>query len=52
MNAPQIILIVLLAVGFGTAAAKHGEPSKPHNVVTSAISIALLVGLLWWGGFW
>lgn len=51
MGVPQIILIVLLAIGCGSSLAKHGEPQEDENCWYTIISTAILVGLLSWGGF-
>lgn len=53
MEAPQIIVIVLYALSIGLTWAKHGTPETgKHNVFSSVLSVALMSGLLWWGGFW
>ena len=50
---PQIILVGLLLVELGMALAKHGEPRESNfSVWNSLISDAIILGLLWWGGFW
>lgn len=55
MNAPQIILVVLLAINFAMAAIWHGRKRniafQYHHVGYKALDIATLVGLLYWGGF-
>lgn len=51
MKAPQIILLIWLAVEFGFAVAKHGEPKGNYNLWTNLIAGAALVALLIWGGF-
>lgn len=53
MNAPQIVLIALWAIGFGLTCAKHGQPKTGNeNAWTSVVAIAIVAGILWWGGFW
>lgn len=53
MSAPQITLIALWAVGFGLAAAKHGQPETgKHTALAPLIGIGITAGILWWGGFW
>lgn len=52
MSAPQIVMICLLAVEIGVALGKHGQPREPYNFLFNLISVGILVGLLWWGGFW
>jgi len=53
LGLPQLIYLSLVLVALGTEIARHGEPKKPgkHNAVASLIASALLVGLLYWGGF-
>ena len=52
MHAPQIILIVILALDLGLIMAKHGEEKKgEHNFFVNLFSTAVMVGLLIWGGF-
>jgi hypothetical protein len=52
MGAPQIIYIVLTALGLLLVAEKHGKvPEKPENLWTSLFATAIVVGLLIWGGF-
>ena len=52
MGAPQIILIVLLAIGGTITLAQHGTwQVREYNFVTWSIVTAVEVGLLYWGGF-
>ena len=52
MNAPQIILILLWAIGIGMIAAKHGErETVTHCVWSQIICVGITWGLLYWGGF-
>ena len=51
MNAPQIIIIVLLAYNVGSSVAKHGKPQDDYNGWVSLISAIITASLLWWGGF-
>lgn len=48
---PQITIIVLCAIGFGEHAALHGEPRSLHSVWWKCFDIAVLVWLLYEGGF-
>lgn len=48
---PQIIYMLLVALSFGVTVAKHGEPRDPHNCLTQLIGIAIVLPLLYWGGF-
>jgi len=52
MNAPQIIWIVLAALGIGIHMAKHGQPEQgTYCFFTQSICVAFTAGLLYWGGF-
>jgi len=52
MGFPQFILIVLIAFDLGAGFAKHGqEKTGKHNVWVDLTGSALLLGLLFWGGF-
>lgn len=50
MGAPQIIWIVLTALGLGVALAKDGERTK-HSFLATAISTIISIAILVWGGF-
>jgi len=52
MSAPQVILLVLITLGWGMAGANHGKPRDNWHVGWATVSFLILVGLLWWGGFW
>lgn len=52
MNAPQIIMIVLLALNLFINLLKHGEKQGSYSFWTSLVNAGIVVGLLWWGGFW
>ena len=51
---PQIIYLLLTAVGFGYIIPKQGElilkPDQKRN--TGFITYSLIFLLYWWGGFW
>ena len=52
MEAPQLITIILMALGVGLEVASHGKPrTGNHNAVVHLVSTGLTVGLLYWGGF-
>lgn len=51
MGTPQIILIVLFALGGGVTMAKHGQSRADYNFGTWFVAMAIEVGLLYWGGF-
>lgn len=53
MNAPQITLLCLWAIGLGSALQKHGQPKKgEEDVITSIIGTLITAAILYWGGFW
>lgn len=54
MDTPQIVMIVLIAIGVSRALHNFGEKKKEdrYDIFDVLVSPALLVGLLWWGGFW
>ena len=51
---PQIIIIVLGAIGIGINIAKHGKKktNMEYNVWAKIIAIAILWTILYYGGFW
>jgi hypothetical protein len=51
MGAPQIIIIVLFTLNIGIAIARNGQKQPETNMVISIFRIAVLIGLLIWGGF-
>lgn len=51
IGAPQIIWIVLAAIGLGISIVKHGESRGPHNMWAAIIGTPLVAALLYWGGF-
>lgn len=52
MNAPQIIVIVLLSLDLLGTAYLHGKPKNDkHNIFGTLIGTGLTVLLLAWGGF-
>lgn len=51
MNWPQITIIALGAIGFGFAAAKHGEPQGNYSVFWTAVGMGVEFFILWQGGF-
>ena len=53
MNAPQIIMIVLIAINLVLELILNGEESRQkHCFARELIAKALFVALLYWGGFW
>ena len=49
---PQIVMLLLLAISTGTYLANHGEPrDTEYNFWVSLLSDAIVLGLLYWGGF-
>lgn len=51
MRAPQIIMIVMLAMAVTISLCKHGEDKGKYNIWSCLISTAIEVALLKWGGF-
>lgn len=50
---PQLLLIVLTAVGLGLQWADHGKTKTARqSVVPSVIATAIVQLLLYWGGFY
>ena len=50
MGIPQIIFIVIASIEVLVHAIKHGE-HREFNIFVRLIDTALMVGLLFWGGF-
>lgn len=48
---PQLIMLGLMCIGLGVGLSKHGEAQARHNIVIDLISVAVQLGLLYWGGF-
>lgn len=51
MRAPQVIVIVLLAVGFVVKVLQHGKTTT-ISMWWGLVDALIISGLLWWGGFW
>ncbi len=52
MMLPQIIWIIWMCMALGVAVARHGEPrEKTWNFWALLQVVAMLAGLLYWGGF-
>lgn len=53
MNAPQIIVLVLLILGLLVVTPNDEKHWRMRNCIGMRLArAALLGGLLWWGGFW
>ena len=56
MNGAQITMVALLAAGFAINVVKHGEArtglGAKHNMYVDLLSAAIIVLVLFWGGFW
>jgi len=52
-HAPQIIYIILTICGLFALSFKHGQtvPETQFNAIPTIISTFLIIGLLYWGGF-
>ena len=51
MGWPQIVMLVLMATGFGASAAMHGNPRPNYSIWSSLIAVGLTTWLLIAGGF-
>jgi hypothetical protein len=52
LQAPQIIYIIITALGTGISLAQHGKPKKGNESAwATIIAQALSFALLYWGGF-
>lgn len=52
MHAPQLIYLALTFLGLGRSISKHGEvKTSKENAWASIIAACLIVGVLYWGGF-
>lgn len=51
MGIPQIILLTLYGIVLLIKARLHGKKQDNHNFWMSLIDVALIIGLLIWGGF-
>lgn len=52
MNIAKIILLCLYGVSLLLSAYSHGKPKEgTHSFWSSLIGTAIVIGLLWWGGF-
>ena len=52
MGTPQLIMVILLAIGMTRGLLKHGESDGTVSLPGITIGTCITVGLLWWGGFW
>jgi len=49
---PQIIYIVLIMANLVLSGHRHGKDKKgTHNIWVDLISLGLMTGLYYWGGF-
>jgi len=51
MNAPQVVMIVLVVLALVFDLQDHGT-QRNVNFIHSFVGKVILVGLLYWGGFW
>jgi len=51
MGAPQIIMIVLIAIEISVASLLHGQSKGQYNFGATFVAQLILVALLIWGGF-
>lgn len=48
---PEGILLTLIALNFAMRCKKSGEARGEYDPVLYTIDGAIMLGLLWWGGF-
>jgi hypothetical protein len=52
MKLPQIIFLAILMLGLGVDMERHGqEKTGKYNFWTSVVSFGIIIGILYWGGF-
>lgn len=51
MGVPEILLIGLILLSLGNAAARHGQQRPRWNFPADLLANLILFGLLFWGGF-
>lgn len=52
MSTAAMIYLSLTFIGLGVAAAKDGKPKDgKHSFFGTLITTAIVIGLLYWGGF-
>ena len=52
LGAPQLVLLGIITAGLGLDLARNGQPKEgKHSFWITAISSAIQIGLLYWGGF-
>ncbi|WAJ26885.1 hypothetical protein [Antarcticirhabdus aurantiaca] len=49
---PQWILAVLIAIELSLAFILDGQPRPNYSACRHGLAVAILLVLLWWGGFW
>lgn len=48
---PQLMYLALCFMSLGVAAAKHGQPREPWSFWGALVNLAIVLPLLWAGGF-
>ena len=52
MGIPEFLVIAWYLFGVGFVASRHGKPREiAYNGWATATVTAIMLGLLWWGGF-
>jgi len=51
MNAPQIIMIILLTLNTALHLDQHGQPRGNYHFGMKLLTVAITVLILIWGGF-
>lgn len=48
---PQLIYLALAAFGVGVALKTDKQPQEPHSFWHTVLVSSIILGLLYWGGF-
>ncbi len=52
MGIPQVLIILIYAMGLGINLARHGQPkTDTYSFGAALVSTGIVFALLWWGGF-
>ena len=52
MGAPQVVAVVLMAIGLTVHLIEDGKPQSNYSFGFKLLSTAGTALILWWGGFW
>ena len=51
LHAPQILVLILMAMNIILHTSLHGQDRPPYNGVASFLDALATFGILYWGGF-